>query len=292
MFPSRSVDAYKGRRRNPDHQLLVAQAIKMLASTTSLQPSPPAAQPPLAQPDESPIRYIDNDDQPNYSAPVGHISPSQPTKRSSRFNGTQSGVLYPGVPHTLLEHASIDDIPRSSTSVVALSIPSVDELPVPKPVPSRCPSPESRRKTRSHSRQENIRQPCQGRVAPKDGSLTLAPREPSLGPDGLRIVDGIQFGYEALAVLFNAIYFLRITPKLFLKSRTVFLRKADGAKDPADFPPISISSMLQRWLHRVIATCLARVAEILPAQTVFSQVNGSIVNTLIIDRILREAKTS
>jgi len=156
MFPSRSVDAYKGRRRNPDHQLLVAQAIKRLASTPSLQPSPPAAQPLLAQPDESPFGYIDNDDQPNYSAPVGHISPSQPTKRSSRFNGTQSGVLYPGFPQTLLEHASIDDIPRSSTSVVALSIPSVDELPVPKPVPSRCPSPESRRKTRSHSRQENI----------------------------------------------------------------------------------------------------------------------------------------
>ncbi|KAK2707164.1 hypothetical protein QYM36_014997 [Artemia franciscana] len=59
----------------------------------------------------------------------------------------------------------------------------------------------------------------------------------SPGPDGLRIVDCTQFGYEVLAVLFTAIYFFRVTPKPFLKSRTVLLPKSDGATDPADFRP-------------------------------------------------------
>ncbi|KAK2710908.1 hypothetical protein QYM36_012170 [Artemia franciscana] len=116
--------------------------------------------------------------------------------------------------------------------------------------------------------------------------------DPSLGPDGLRIVNCTRFGYEVLAVLFIAIYFFRITPKPFLKSRTVFLPKSDGATDPADFRPISISSMLQRWLHRVIATRLSKVVDISPAQTAFSQVDGSLVNTIIINSILKKAKAS
>ena len=116
--------------------------------------------------------------------------------------------------------------------------------------------------------------------------------DPSLGPDGLRIVNCTRFGYEVLAVLFIAIYFFRITPKPFLKSRTVFLPKSDGATDLADFRPISISSMLQRWLHRVIATRLSKVVDISPAQTAFSQVDGSLVNTIIINSILKKAKAS
>ncbi|KAK2707196.1 hypothetical protein QYM36_015023 [Artemia franciscana] len=113
-----------------------------------------------------------------------------------------------------------------------------------------------------------------------------------LGPDGQRIVDCTQFGYEVLAVLFTAIYFFRVTPKPFLKSRTVLLPKSDGATDPADFRPISLSSMLQGWLHRVIATRLGRVVDISPAQTAFSQVDGSLVNALIINSIPKKAKTS
>ncbi|KAK2710499.1 hypothetical protein QYM36_011880 [Artemia franciscana] len=123
--------------------------------------------------------------------------------------------------------------------------------------------------------------------------VTLRPSgDPSPGPDGLKIVDCIHFGYEVLSVLFTAIYFLRITPKPFLKSRTVFLPKSDGATDPADFRPISIAPMLQRWLHRVIATHLSKVVDISPAQTAFSHVDGSIVNTIIINSILRNAKAS
>ncbi|KAK2707505.1 hypothetical protein QYM36_015269 [Artemia franciscana] len=116
--------------------------------------------------------------------------------------------------------------------------------------------------------------------------------DPSPGPDGLRIVDCIHFGYEVLSILFTAIFFLRTTPKPFLKSRTVFLPKSDGATDPADFRPISIAPMLQRWLHRIIATRLSKVVDISPAQTAFSQVDGSIVNTIIINSILRKAKAS
>ncbi|KAK2724251.1 hypothetical protein QYM36_000946 [Artemia franciscana] len=116
--------------------------------------------------------------------------------------------------------------------------------------------------------------------------------DPSPGPDRMKIVDCIHFGYEVLSVLFTAIYFLRITPKPFLKSRTVFFPKSDGATDPADFRLISIAPMLQRWLHRVIATRLSKVVDISPAQTAFSHVDGSIVNTIIINSILRNAKPS
>ena len=128
IFPfalaNRTIDDYKGRLRNADHQLLVTQAIERLTSRPSPQPSPPAAHPPVSQPNESAVPY----DQPSCSVPVDLIPPPQHTRKSSRLS--------------------------SSSPTVPLPTPKIDDFPIPKPGTSRRPIPENRRITRSLSRQD------------------------------------------------------------------------------------------------------------------------------------------
>ena len=113
------------RADNEIPTILVTQAIERLTSRPSPQPSPPAAHPPVSQPNESAVPY----DQPSCSVPVDLIPPPQHTRKSSRLS--------------------------SSSPTVPLPTPKIDDFPIPKPGTSRRPIPENRRITRSLSRQDS-----------------------------------------------------------------------------------------------------------------------------------------
>ncbi|KAK2708689.1 hypothetical protein QYM36_014330 [Artemia franciscana] len=123
VFPKRTIDAYKARRRNTDHQLLMAQAIERLSSRPSPQSSLPAPHPPLTRTIDPTTPY----DQPSCST-VGDYRP--PTQNQQKVSRSKISSATP--------------LPTPKTDIPAKT----------KPEPSRHPIPENRRTTRSLARQQ------------------------------------------------------------------------------------------------------------------------------------------
>ncbi|KAK2701624.1 hypothetical protein QYM36_019741 [Artemia franciscana] len=123
VFPKRTIDAYKVRRRNADHHLLVAQAIERLSSSPSPQSSLPVRQPPLTRT----IEFDTPFDQPSCSAVGDYRPPAQNQQKLSRS-----------------KISSVTPLPTPKTDIPAKT----------KPEPSRHPIHENRRTTRSLARHQ------------------------------------------------------------------------------------------------------------------------------------------
>lgn len=74
------------------------------------------------------------------------------------------------------------------------------------------------------------------------------------GPDGVRAKSWCRVSVQSRTLLFNIFLLIGHLPSKLKASRTMFLaKKKTGSNSPSDFRPISISSVITRQFHRILA---------------------------------------
>lgn len=109
----------------------------------------------------------------------------------------------------------------------------------------------------------------------------------SAGPDGLAARFLRKVPVEVLMRIFNIILWCEKAPTYLLESFTSLIPKKSNARDPSDFRPITVSSVLIRTLHKVLATRMGRLVQLDQRQRAFRPTDGCSDNIFLLDLILR-----
>lgn len=124
-------------------------------------------------------------------------------------------------------------------------------------------------------------------IMPNEIKKALPSRGTAPGPDGLtaRLLGSVPC--EILLRVFNIFMICGKVPKHLLESRTTLIPKKDGADQPGDFRPITVSSVLLRTYHKILATRIMKHVVLDPRQKAFRQVDGCSENVFLLDMLLR-----
>ena len=91
-------------------------------------------------------------------------------------------------------------------------------------------------------------------------ALKNTKRSTAPGPDGRGLEEARGLGAERLSWAFNSCLHLKDVPESWALGRTTLIPKKPDAADPGDFRPITITSLLLRLFHKVIAARLMAAA--------------------------------
>lgn len=122
-------------------------------------------------------------------------------------------------------------------------------------------------------------------ITAKEVKLALPSKNTAVGPDGLTARLLRAMPSDALARVFNLILQCGELPEHLCASRTVLIPKKKDATAPSDFRPITVSSVLVRTLHKVLANRLKHV-RIYTRQKAFRKCDGCAENTVLLDLAL------
>jgi Reverse transcriptase (RNA-dependent DNA polymerase) len=129
-------------------------------------------------------------------------------------------------------------------------------------------------------------------------SITIAelqkskpPLATSPGPDGISSRQVRSIPDEVLVRILNLMLWCGKVPLIFRQSRTIFIPKKDGAADPEDFRPISITSIFIRYLHSILAKRISDAVTLDPRQRGFMDTDGCSDNTTLVELLLRHHHT-
>lgn len=113
-------------------------------------------------------------------------------------------------------------------------------------------------------------------------ALTTSP-----GPDGLtaRQLKAIPYGIT-LRIL-NLFLLCGRIPKHLLESKTTLIPKKNDAREPGDFRPITVSSVLTRTFHKILARRLGKMVVLDDRQRAFMPIDGCSRNIFELDMLLR-----
>ncbi|KAK8754746.1 hypothetical protein V5799_002552 [Amblyomma americanum] len=120
----------------------------------------------------------------------------------------------------------------------------------------------------------------------------MLPANTAPGLDGLTGKDLRRVPVALLLVLLDILILTRHLPVCLRNARTVFLPKILGADSAAQFRPITISSVLERLFHKILANRLLAEIQLDCRQWAFLPVDGCAENILLLSMALQECKTS
>ncbi len=123
-----------------------------------------------------------------------------------------------------------------------------------------------------------------------DSTLASAKGRTAPGPDGRTSVSVRQLGVQKLAWLFNAILYLGEAPEPLTRARTTLIPKVQDPERPEQFRPISMSSVVIRMFHRILARRVARLAPLPTLQKGFAFEEGTASNLLLLQDVIARAK--
>lgn len=109
----------------------------------------------------------------------------------------------------------------------------------------------------------------------------------SPGPDGLSARQLKAMPIQILTRIFNLFLLCGKLPKHLLESKTTLIPKKDGASEPGDFRPITVSSVITRTYHKILARRLMRLVDLDKRQKAFVPVDGCSENIFDLDMVLR-----
>jgi hypothetical protein len=109
------------------------------------------------------------------------------------------------------------------------------------------------------------------------------------GPDGLKPTD-ISEHYLVLAVLFNIFQITAKIPKELIVARTILIPKSKNPESPSDYRPISISSVVTRVYHAILASRLEHKLVLNSRQKGFRRCDGVSENIHLLEAIIDMAK--
>ena len=112
------------------------------------------------------------------------------------------------------------------------------------------------------------------------------PKNTAPGVDGINVRELKKIPPEILTKIFNIFLYCGKVPEYMLKSKTILIPKKKDAKEPGDFRPITISSVIIRMFHKIIANRLKSIS-IDERQRAFIRTDGCNDNIFLLDLILR-----
>ena len=111
----------------------------------------------------------------------------------------------------------------------------------------------------------------------------------SPGPDGPKKEDVKRIPRRKLMLLFNIYLATMYSPRLLHLGSVTLVSKTAKPENPGQYRPITVTSMILRAYHSVIAKRLQRLP-LSPRQKAFLPRNGIAENSWIIDQIIHGAK--
>ena len=117
-------------------------------------------------------------------------------------------------------------------------------------------------------------------------------RKSAPGPDGLTAKDILKTGLKETAAHFNLWLLVGYIPAALKRALTILLPKIKGTQLPAEHRPITISSIVLRCYHGIIARRMSRDIAWSPHQRAFVPGDGIAVSAALIQRLMRRAKTN
>lgn len=106
------------------------------------------------------------------------------------------------------------------------------------------------------------------------------------GPDEVSAKTLRKVPHDLLARIFTLFIWLERLPENLYLSKTILIPKKKDAVDPGDYRPITMSSVIVRTFHRVLANRLKSL-ELDPRQRAFRNTNGCAENVALLDMALK-----
>lgn len=110
------------------------------------------------------------------------------------------------------------------------------------------------------------------------------------GPDGILIGQVKRCPPLRLEALFNILLYRRHTPTSWLGTRTVLIPRDGDRSKASNWRPITISSAVQRLLHRILARRISQSVQLNPRQRGFSNIDGTLANTVLLDHYIKSRR--
>ncbi|KAJ8865484.1 hypothetical protein PR048_033771 [Dryococelus australis] len=111
------------------------------------------------------------------------------------------------------------------------------------------------------------------------------------GPDGILVQQWRKVPTGMKVVLFNLFLWTDDFPECLLQARTILLPKSEIPSTPAEFRPISISSVVMRHYHKILAQRIQKVIKIAPQQRAFQCADGLAENLSLLSEVLYSASS-
>lgn len=124
-------------------------------------------------------------------------------------------------------------------------------------------------------------------ITPREIKAAFPPNGTSPGPDGLSVRNLKKVPIGVWTKILNILMLVGKLPQHLLESRTTLIPKKDGAAEPGDFRPITVSSTITRTFHKVLANRLSINIPLDPRQKAFRPVDGCAENIFTMDFILK-----
>ncbi|KAJ8891280.1 hypothetical protein PR048_010796 [Dryococelus australis] len=109
------------------------------------------------------------------------------------------------------------------------------------------------------------------------------------GPNGIMVQQWRKIPTGLKVVLFNLFLLTDDFPDLLLQARTVLLPKIDMPSLPSDIRPISISSVIMRHYHKILAQRIQNCIKIGSEQRAFQSADGLAENLSLLSEVLHSA---
>ena len=124
-------------------------------------------------------------------------------------------------------------------------------------------------------------------IEPAEIKAAFAEMTTAPGPDGLSARQLRAVPMNVLTGVMNLLLLCGRLPRRLLESRTTLIPKKDGASTPGDFRPITVSSVLTRAYHKVLANRLTKSVNFDRRQRAFLPIDGTAESIFDLDMILR-----
>ena len=114
-------------------------------------------------------------------------------------------------------------------------------------------------------------------------------RKSAPGVDNLTLEKLRELNPEIISIVFN----IQLWKKTQLSclngnATTLIPKKSDGLDDAGNWRPVTLSSMLVRLLHRILANRVSSSIELNPRQKAFVPLDGCAQNTFVLDTLIRQ----
>jgi hypothetical protein len=123
-----------------------------------------------------------------------------------------------------------------------------------------------------------------------DEAVRLLKKKSAAGPDEVSVALLKSFPRRVLLKLVNLFLLVGRLPRCLKTSRTVLIPKKKEVAEPSDFRPISISPVIVRLFHKVLAKRITLAADLDVRQRGFLPVDGCAENIMILESAIHETK--
>lgn len=112
------------------------------------------------------------------------------------------------------------------------------------------------------------------------------------GLDGLKASQWKQVPCSVRSAFYNIILYHGVVLDRLAKARTIFIAKTPNPKSPGEFRPISITSVIQRQLHKMLGSRLNKLCKTSGCQVAFKNVDGVATNIGTLQTVIEHSRNN